>query len=760
MKDKSRQMEIGQLNLPVHATSPVGRDLMQHRQTAIGIDLRGDGGDDGGGGDEINLLDYWRIVVKRRWTVLGFLGIVVAIVLIATLLTPSTFRATSTLKIDRDTIRVVQVGGLTPAEAPNDQDFYQTQYELLKSRTLAKRVIGELDLAHNPVFQRMLQPSPLGRLLGMLRPTHRDASAGQASAAANEDTGRIDAFLGSLDIEPVRNSRLVRVQFTSLDPVFSAKVVNAIDQAFIATTLERRLDASSYAKTYLEDHLQELKVKLEDSEKDLAAFAEKEGIVDIGKGQSLISQQLQDISTALANAQEARIEAEANYDQLKSTSADALPQVLKSTVIDTLKQSRAELTAQYEDKLQILKPGFPTMQRLQSRIDEVDKQIASEVARIKGSVKSTYDSALANESMLQSKLDRLKAGMLDLQNRSIKYNIIQREVDTSRELYKGLLQRYKEVGLAGGVGTNNVSIVDRATPPTSRYKPNLTRNLGLAVPLGLFGGVLLALLFEHLDDTIKTPDDIERHFGLPLLGIIPSTRKSTPMVELENPRSGFAEAYRSVRTALQFSTEKGVPRTLLITSSGAGEGKTTTAVVLAQHFAQLGKRVLLIDADLRNPALHRLLDLDNSEGLTNYLAGEARPLASLRATRTQKLVCLCSGPLPPNPAELLAGPKMLSLLSLVDQRFDQIIIDGPPVLGIADAAILANMAAGTLLVVESGATRLGYARGMLRRLTMARARLLGVVLTKFDSRVASYGYGYGEPQYAYGEPAKRLARAP
>ena len=734
------------LPIPIGATYAL---VPQQRQV---IALPQDAGHDGADDDTIDLREYWHIILKRRWSVLGFLGIVFVVVLVATLLTPSTYRASTTVQIDRDTIQVVKVESLVPVESPGDKDFYQTQYELLQSESLAQRVIAQLDLANNPMVKRLLQPAPLARLLGMLKPG--------ASASSGQDMDKaalLRWFQGGLTIEPVRNSRLVRVQFTSRDRAFSATIANAMAEGFIASNLERRMDATSYARSFLEDRLQQLKVKLEDSEKELVAFAQKEQIVNVDDKQSLVAQQLQAISAALSGAEKDRIEAEADYQQFQGSDGDASPQVLKSDLVSKLKERRAELNADYQDKLQILKPDFPTMQRLHSQIGEIDRQISGEVARIKGSVKSSYDAALAKERMLQQRVVDLTAKVLDLQGRSINYNILRRDADTSRQLYDGLLQRYKEIDVAGGVGTNNISVVDRATPPTSRYAPSLSRNLSLAILLGLLGGVLLAFVFEHLDDTIKTPEEVERQFGLPLLGIIPKTTKGSPLANLDDPRSAFAEAYRSVRTALQFATDKGVPRTLLVTSSSKGEGKSTTVASLAQNFAQLGKRVLVIDADLRSPSMHQLFGIDGSVGLTNYLAGDARPLSMLKATNTRLLSCLCAGPIPPDPAELLAGPKMLSLLSLVGQSFDQVIIDGPPVMGIADALLLGNIADGTVLVVESGGTRRGYVRGVLRRLLSARARLLGVVLTKHDARVASYGqnYGYGA-DFSYGGAAKRL----
>jgi len=754
--DKTTDSPPG-MPIPIGATHAL---VPQQRQV---LALPQDAGHDGAGDDTIDLREYWHIILKRRWSVLGFLGIVFMVVLVATLLTPSTYRASTTLQIERDTIQIVKVEGFAPVESPGDRDFYQTQYELLQSESLAWRVIAQLDLANNATVKRLLQPSPLARLVGMLKPGASTSKPGASTSNGQdmEKAALLRWFQGGLTIEPVSNSRLVRVQFTSRDPAFSATIVNAMAEGFIASNLERRMDATSYARSFLEDRLQQLKVKLEDSEKELVVYAQKEQIVNVDDKQSLIAQQLQAISTALSGAQKDRIEAEADYRQLQGNGGDASPQVLKSDLVSKLKEKGAELNADYQDKLQILKPDFPTMQRLHSQIGEIDRQISGEVARIKGSVKSSYDAALAKEKMLQQRVVDLTAQVLDLQSRSIKYNILRRDTDTNRQLYDGLLQRYKEIGVAGGVGTNNISVVDRATPPTSRYAPRLGLNLSLAIVLGLFGGVLLAFLFEYLDDTIKTPEDVERQFGLPLLGIIPKTTKGPPLANLDNPRSAFAEAYRSVRTALQFATDKGVPRTLLVTSCGQGEGKSTTVASLAQNFAQLGKRVLVIDADLRKPSMHQLFGIDGSVGLTNYLAGDARPLSMLKPTNTRLLICLCAGPIPPDPAELLAGPKMLSLLSLVGESFDQVIIDGPPVMGIADALLLGNIANGTVLVVESGATRRGYVRGVLRRLLSARAHLLGVVLTKYDARVAGYGQGYGYgygygADLSYGEAAKRL----
>jgi polysaccharide biosynthesis transport protein len=324
------------------------------------------------------------------------------------------------------------------------------------------------------------------------------------------------------------------------------------------------------------------------------------------------------------------------------------------------------------------------------------------------------------------------------------------------------------VGVAGGADTNNISVVDKADPPRAKYRPSLTINGLVAVFFGLFGGIALAFIFEHLDDTIKQPEDVERVLGISVLGIIPfiregkerKSRTGLAMGTIDDPRSAFAEAYRSVRTALQFSTADGAPKVIMVTSSSAGEGKSTTALSLAIHFAQANKKVLLVDADLRNPSLHRTLALENSTGLTNVLAGEAKPFEVTKLTTLPQLFFMATGPLPPNPAELLSGAKMISLVTLAAEKFDHVVIDGPPVLGLADALVLGHLAEGTILVVSAGDTRRGFAQGAIKRLRSAHTRILGCVLTKLDANSSSYGY-HQNYYYYYNQDAvasgKKLA---
>lgn len=351
---------------------------------------------------------------------------------------------------------------------------------------------------------------------------------------------------------------------------------------------------------------------------------------------------------------------------------------------------------------------------------------------------------------MRARLETLKSEALDLQKRSIQYNTLKREVETNRGLYNGLLQRYKEVDVAGGVGANNVFIVDRAEQPESPTSPRLSRAIFLSLILGLGLGIGAALLLETFDDVILSMEDVERLAGLSTLGIIPKAGENMAEAELADPRSSLSEAYRSLCTSLQFTTERGLPRSIAITSGGPGEGKSLTSVAISQHFARMGLKVLLVDADMRNPSLHKKLRMDNSIGLSNYLTGACTPPEAFQKSAIANLAVMTSGPLPPNAADLLGGARLMSLLTVSLDVFDLVVLDGPPVLGLADAVLLSNAAEATIFVVGAGLARRTSVSGALKRLEHSKSPIIGTVLTKFDAKSAGYGYGYGYGSYGYG----------
>ncbi|HEY5805586.1 MAG TPA: polysaccharide biosynthesis tyrosine autokinase [Lysobacter sp.] len=695
--------------------------------------------------DEINLLQYWGILRERQWWVIGIAAAVVFLTLVLTLLATPVYRAGSTLQIERDTMKIVEFEGLQPTESPMDRDFYQTQYELLKSRSLARRIVQDLRLTTDKHYQEEM---------AQVDEDIADKADGQAVKASVRQQAReaalVESVLESLSIDPVRNSRLVRVNFDSPDPGLAARVANAYAEGFIASNLERRFDASSYARKFLEERLAQLKGKLEDSEKELVAFSESARIVSVGDDKpSLDAQNLSDLNAALAIAQGTRIKAEAMWAQASAGNGMGLPQVVANLLIQKLREQRSTLMAEYQNNLGTYKPDYPNMVQLRNQIDEANRQINTEVGNIRDAIRAEYQAALAQETLLRDRITGLKGDVLDLQSRSIKYNILRREAETNRELYDGLLQRYKEIGVAGGVGANNISVIDRAIVPERAHSPRALLNLAAGLAFGLGLGVLMAFLVHHLDSTVHDPKALAVASGLPVLGAIPRLEQGVTTAQAAvDLRSPFAEAYRSVRTALQFATVNGLPGSLLITSTGPGEGKSTTAHELARNIAQLGKRVVLVDADLRNPSVHKATGLSSAMGLSNLLAGARELDDVLQHVPGDKLYVITSGPLPPNPPELLAGDLLPKLLAQLQERFDLVVLDGPPVLGLADVPLLANLAESTIVVASADDTRKDALRVALQRLKAARARVIGAVLTRFDLKRT--GEGYGHTYYAYG----------
>jgi polysaccharide biosynthesis transport protein len=698
--------------------------------------------------DTFDLAQYWRLALKYRLLILAVFVAALVIGVVVTLLTTPLYTASATLQIDREAARVLNVDDAAPRESMiQGEEFFQTQYGLLRSRSLAERVIEAQGLATSDAF------------LNTMGETLPEAKSGGASdRVAKRRELVLRTLQKNLGVSPVRGSRLVTVTYSSPDPVLSARIANAFAENFIQSNLDRKFDSSSYARQFLEDLISQTKTKLEDSERQLVDYATRQQIINVndgsntpGENQSLASNNLVALNGALAQARAARVAAEEKWRQASTASLMTLPEVLENPAMQRMSESRAALAAQYNQQSARYRPEFPEMLQLKAQIDELDRQINAMARSIRDSIRGQYVVAANQERSLEGQVNGLKADVLDLRDRTIQYNILQREVDTSRTLYDGLLQRYKEVGVTGGVTTNNISIVDQANPPSKPSSPKLLLNVALAMFLGLGLGVLTAFVIEALDESLATPDDVEAKLGVPVLGAIPLLAKGeTPAAAIANLRSAFSEAYYSLRSALQFSTPDGAPRSILVTSSRPAEGKSTTSFALAQNFARGGKRVLLVDGDLRNPSMHRLVGVNNEKGMSNLLSGSAGLDAVIHKTGIDNLSFVSCGPLPPNPAELWGGDRIRVFLDEALAHFDHIVIDGPPILGFADAPILAATVGGTLFVLESKGTRRGQARGAMRRLKMGSARLLGVVLTKFNAKATSYGgYDYSY-DYNYG----------
>jgi polysaccharide biosynthesis transport protein len=699
-----------------------------------------------------DVLKYLRIANKYRWLIAGIVLTTMLLATTITFLMQPIYRATVSIQIDRESMNIVKLDGVQPEEGGSGLDFYQTQYELLASRSLGERVVTTLGLVTDTSFNEA-NVGLIATIKQMIGGQNNEATALAEELSQEELTRKsVDKLARSLSIAPVRGSRIVKVSIDHTRPSTAQKLANGYSEIFIADNLDRRFDATSYARKFLEERLLQLKGKLEDSERILVKYAEEQGIIRLEDNKNLLTSDLEATNKRLADVRADRIKKELLWKQAQSAAGLGLKEILDSDAVKSNRKLRTELAAEYQQKLAVFKPAFPDMVKLRNQIRELDRQIQNEIGSIKSSIEALYLAAKEEEDQLVAQLEITKGDVVDQRNRSIEYNILQREVDTNRSLYDGLLQRYKEIGIAGGVGTNNITIVDKAALPLLPRSPNLLLNLVLALIGGLILGVLSALFLDFLDDTFKSPEDVEQNLGFPVIGIVPLPKPGiTIEEELMDARSGMAEAYRSLRTGLQFATSEGLPKTLLVTSSKPSEGKTTTTISLARSIASLGLQVLLIDGDLRNASVHKRLLCSNSVGLSNYLSGAKMPEEVVQTTDTHGLILISSGPLPPNPAELLSGPRLASLLALASQSFDIVLIDGPPVMGLADAPLLSTMTQSTLLVVAANETRRSAVKLALRRLQFARANLVGVLLNKFNAKEAGYGYGYGDYEYhSYG----------
>jgi succinoglycan biosynthesis transport protein ExoP len=697
----------------------------------------------------IDLRAVWSAVYRNRIKLLITIVVAMLLGLLVTFLSTPIFRGEARIQIDQQAAQILAGTDVEPSESMLDGDrFLQTQIDVIKSRTLARQVAESAGLYRGNAFLEKMHIKPADEPRGAynLAQTHREQV--------------VDALQKNLDVELPVDSRIVTISFSSPDRLLSAQVANGFADSYIVGNIQRKFNTSAYARRFLEDQLRQTRQRLEESERAQIAYARSAGLVDPSSGgadgatsgpRSLTTANLVQLNQAYSQAVGTRIAAEQRWIEASSTPALSQPEVLNNPAIQILVQERTKAQADYAQNAKRYLAGYPGQTEAAAQIATLTTQINRLASGIRDGVRQQYTIAANQEKALLRDLEKLKGTTLTEQGRGVQANILRREVDTNRALYDALLQRYKGVSATAGVSSNNVSIIDRADPPVVPVSPRLLLNLALALFAGMLLGVGYVTLREHFDDAIRSSEDIETELGASMIGLVPMLPAGQePNIELQKVRSETSEAYYALRAALELATPTGAPHSLMVTSTGPSEGKSTTSYALARGFAQIGRRVVLIDADMRKPAQHKNLDLPNKTGLANLLARQATLADVLQHTPTPNLDFISAGPSPVNPAELIAGAGLAKLIDQIKGDYDIILVDAPPVLGLADAPTLASHVEATLFVVQANHARGRQARVALTRLKAARAHVVGVLLTKFDAKSTGHSADYGY-SYSYGQ---------
>jgi capsular exopolysaccharide synthesis family protein len=756
---------------------------------------------------EIDLLDYWRVVVKRKWILAAFAGVLVVFVAVLSFTATPLYRATATILIDEPSASLVNIQDVLNSGGYYQTDYlgtyFNTQLKLLTSRSLAERVAKKLNLGARPEFKtaRTSRANPVQVAKGILSlrwlfPGKKPATAAGSTAAT--PASYAFAVLDGLDIMPIPETRIVQVSYTSSHPVLAADIINSLVEEFVNYSVETRYAATKQTSEFLSETVAQLRDDLKRKEEDLQKYGEEKKLLFLNDKESTVVNKFSDVNAAFTEAQIDRFKKEALYRELKDLHIDALPESVNNPVIQNLKASYSQAKSDHEEKSKFYRPDYPEMVKLKARVDSTKNALEEEIRKAVGAAEADYRAALNKEKSLQGLLDSQRTDVVRMNNNAILYRSLQIEVDNMRSLLSTLVSKQNEIQVSsqlGGLRTSNIKIVDRALVPGAPFTPNTRRNLMMALLLGLFGGLGLVFLVEYLDNTVKGPEDVEKLTGLPSLGVIPYLtvdglkKKASSYgqykysygtegenrdevvpesceIELVNylfPKFSIAEDYRTVRTSILFSHADSSPKTVCFTSTMPQEGKTATVSNLAISFAQLEGKVLLVDADLRKPRLHKVFRTRNMVGLSGYLTGNVSLDEILLKTSIENIWIIPSGPHPPNPAELLNSKRMKDMLAKVKDRFDTILIDTPPVLAVIDPVIVSSLADCTVLVIQAGKTTRRALAKAVDEVRKAKAEIVGVVFNEVkmgrQGRVSPfyhyYQYEYSASDEGAGGEAKR-----
>jgi polysaccharide biosynthesis transport protein len=726
--------------------------------------------------EPLDLRACGRILHKRFATIAIVFFLVFAVTLIVTLKEKPVYRAQVLLEIQKENPDIPTIKDLYELESVSDS-YLKTQYSILASERVARHVIDQLHLDVLPEFNAP-KWSSLRRTPSVS--AKQIVAISSAPPATDRDVYQrvLERFEDKLTIEPIARSRLVAAQFDSHNAELSALIVNTLAEDYIDENLEARWMATQKATDWLSQQLVGVKAKLEKSEEQLQDYARHNGLVfletDKGATENVANERLQQLQEELTKAQAERYEKESVYRLVQSGDYGSLPGVVENKLVQDLTERLAELKRELAQLSTKFNPEYPRVKEIQSQIDETGAALKEERQRAADKITNEYFAALRREGLVKEALENQQKQVNVIAEKAVQYNILKREVETNKQLYEGLLQRLKEAGVSASLKASNIRVVDSAEPPTKPARPKIPLNLAVGALLGLTLGISTAFLQERLDDTLKGADDVERLFGLPALALIPSAHRldgerngvrrllertnghrnghngtaSNPLVRWHRiddggkPQAALVEAFRSLRASVLLSTADHPPGSLLITSTQPSEGKTTIATNLAISLAQLGQRVLLVDADLRFPSLQRLFGVRESLGLVSYLTGQQDWRAAVCASGSPGLDLLLCGPVPPNPAELLSSKSMGAFIASAKSEYGFVILDSSPLLTLADSRIVASLVDGVLLVVKSGATPREQVMQSQSNIRSAGANLIGVVLNNVSLHTNGY-YGSG-----------------
>ena len=690
-----------------------------------------------------------------RWIISIILGAVVAGFVVTILMVPH-YVATSRVLVEQKADTIIEGSELqdNSGQQWDAQRFLETQVDILRSRSLAERVVQQARLVDNHAFYRAM---------GENMPELDDLEDVSSGAQALEDL-RLDTVVSflqeNLRVDLPADSRVIKISFESADPAISAQIANFYAENYIESNLKRKFESSSYARQFLANQLSEARAKVEKSERELNQYSRAAGLIRVsGQGQnadqettlSVTNNALVQVNSAAASATADRLAAQERWNTIAKEPVLAVPQVIENQAIQQILQQKAALEARLADERSRHLEDYPTVKVLKAQIFELNQRIETIGSGIKRSIYLEYKSAREKETGLETQVAKLREESMGEQERGVGYAVLKRVAETDRSLYETLLDRYNQLNATAGSTSNNATLVDRADVPREPSSPKLMLNILLSLVLGMVAAALFVFLREYFDDTIRSPADVEAKLGLPLLGLIPVAVDEDVATAMESPKSSLSEAYHTLVANLRFSTPNGFPRSLVVTSTNEGEGKTTSAHSIAVDLSRLGKSVLLIDADLRRPTLHRRLKEKNEHGLTELLVGEANFDAVVQKSEHKNLCYMTALPIPPEPSLLLGSDHVSKVIAEAVSRFDVVVLDAAPMLGLSDTASIASCVDGVLFVIDASRFHRGAVKSALRRLAMVKATVLGALVTKFDPHSANaddsyYGYNY----YSYG----------